>query len=231
MNNLDSTQSSTDTVSSNSTVTLHHNRVELALHHVRDATGDAHPLLLLHGLGEHTAACVPDVVSSWEGDIWGLDFTGHGASTLPVGGGYTAEILMGDADMAVDHVGTCTVVGRGLGGYIALLIAGARPDVVHGAVIADGPGLTGGSTSPTSQAVVRLADAGRTPDPYALLELGRDLRPADYALDFVQMATSASHLDEPLCVAAAFRPTWLDAVAGAPGVAQVRLPEALDLYR
>jgi len=220
-----------DTAATAPTATLRHNRVELALHRIREATGDAHPLLLLHGLGERTPDHTPDVVASWDGEIWGLDFTGHGASTLPVGGGYTAEILMGDADLAVDHLGTCTVVGRGLGGYVALLIAGARPDVVHGAVIADGPGLTGGAVSPTSQAVVRLADAGRTPDPYALLELGRDLRPPDYALDFVQMATSTSHLDEPLCVAAAFRPTWLEAVAGAPGVAQMRLPDALDLYR
>ena len=46
-------------------------------------------------------------------------------STVPVGGGYTAEVLMADADTAVAHLGPSTIVGRGLGGYIAVLLAGA----------------------------------------------------------------------------------------------------------
>ena len=72
-----------------------------------------------------------------------LDFTGHGASTMPIGGGYTAEILMADVDAALDHLDEATVVGRGLGAYVALLISGARADRVRGVVLADGPGLSG----------------------------------------------------------------------------------------
>ena len=36
----------------------------------------------------------------WPGPVYGLDFTGHGASTVPVGGGYSAEMLLADADTA-----------------------------------------------------------------------------------------------------------------------------------
>jgi pimeloyl-ACP methyl ester carboxylesterase len=209
-------------------ITLRHNRVELALHEIRAGAG--RPLLLLHGLGEASPDRVPSRADTWAGPVYGLDFTGHGASTLPIGGGYTAEILLGDVDAAINHLGEVTIYGRGLGGYIALLAAGAAPDRVLGAVIADGPGLTGGPTEPTSQAVVRLVDDRHTPDPYALLELGRDLRPADYALDFVRMAVTGSDLDEPINVAAVFRPPWLAAVAAAPGVAGLDVPEALALY-
>ena len=90
------------------------------------------PLLLLHGLGERSRC---HVFAGWPGPVYGLDFTGHGASTIPAGGGYSAEILLADADAAVRHLGEVTVAGRGLGAYVALLLAGpARAVVVgHGA--------------------------------------------------------------------------------------------------
>ncbi len=209
-------------------ITLRHNRIELALHEIRAGAG--RPLLLLHGLGEASPDRVPSRAEDWPGPVFGLDFTGQGASTGPGGGGYTAEILLGDVDAAVSHLGEVTIYGRGLGGYIALLAAGAIPDRVLGAVISDGPGLTGGPTEPTSQAVIRLAEDHQSPDPYALLELGRDLRPVDYAVDFVRLAVAGSDLDEPIDVAAVFRPPWLEAVAAAPGVAGLDVPEALALY-
>ena len=53
---------------------------------------------------------------------------------------------MADADAALAHLGPATVYGRGLGAYVALLIAGARPDLVRGAVLDDGPGLVGGGS-------------------------------------------------------------------------------------
>ena len=214
-----------------STITLRHNRIELALHELRPATGAGHPLLLLHGLGERTPATVPIDAESWSGAIWGLDFTGHGESTLPVGGGYSAEVLLGDVDAAINHLGTVTLIGRGLGGYIALLAAGARADAVHGAIITDGPGLTGGTYESSVPQVVRLKNQGETPDPYALHELSRDVRAADYALDFVQFSTANSELSEPINVSATYRPAWLEAVAAAPGVASLPISDALDLYR
>lgn len=199
---------------------LTHNRVELALHTLRDGDDDRPTLLLLHGLGEASPPAVPAYAVDWPGRVAALDFTGHGASTLPVGGGYTAEIVMADADIAIQHLGEVTIVGRGLGAYVALLVAGARTELVHGAVLADGPGLSGGPSVPTSQPVIVVPPVSSTPDPYALVELGRDLRPPDYAATFARLAVQASSLDEPLVVTAAFRPGWVAAVAAEPGVGQ-----------
>lgn len=209
---------------------LAHNRVELALHRIRDGSGT--PLLLLHGLGEAAPSEVPAAADGWSGPVHALDFTGHGRSTIPIGGGYTAEILMGDADAAIRHLGEAAVVGRGLGAYIALLVAGARADRVRGAVLADGPGLSGGPSVPTSQPVFSLARVDSGPDPYALAELGRDLRPPDYATAFCRLALQGSDLDQPITVAARFRPAWLAAVTGEPGVGEASsVAEALAVYR
>ncbi|MGH9271520.1 MAG: alpha/beta fold hydrolase, partial [Ilumatobacteraceae bacterium] len=179
---------------------LRHHRVELALHRLRP--GDGRPLLLLHGLGERSPEQVPPWIEAWTGPIAALDFTGHGESTIPVGGGYTAEMLLADADAALAELGEATVFGRGLGAYIALQLAGARPAEVVGAVLVDGPGLAGGATFPTSQSFFVLPPADGPPDPYALAELSRDLRPPDYAAAFVRLALAGSRLDEPITVAA-----------------------------
>lgn len=212
-----------------STVRLTHNRIELALHTLR--TGDGPALLLLHGLGESSPAEVPAFAAAWTGGVYALDFTGHGESTMPIGGGYTAEIMMADADIALRHLGQATVVGRGLGAYIALLIAGARADQVRGAVLADGPGLSGGPTVPTSQPVVTVQAVDTAPDPYAIVELGRDLRPGDYATTFVRLANEGSGLDEPITVTARFKPAWLRAVVGEPGVREAAsIAEAIAHY-
>lgn len=216
---------------------LRHGKVDLALHHLRDAIDpSARPLLILHGLGEAAPASTPRWAEDWPGPIDALDFTGHGASTIPRGGGYTAELLLGDADAALaaltggDETRSITVVGRGLGAYIALQLAGARASQVHGAVLVDGPGLAGGPTGPTSQSFFSLPSATSTPDPYALVELGRDLRPPDYATLFVRLALAGSDLDEPIAVASVFRPEWLEAVAREHGVLDITMAEALALY-
>ncbi len=95
---------------------VRHLRINLALHELQ--AGDERPLLLLHGLGERTPSKVPAYASSWPGAVWGLDFTGHGDSDVPSGGGYTCEVLMGDADAALREIGPATVLGRGLGAYV-----------------------------------------------------------------------------------------------------------------
>lgn len=224
------------TVTGNVTM-LRHNKVDLALHHLRDASDSlARPLLLLHGLGEQTPATAPHWVDRWNGTIAGLDFTGHGASTIPAGGGYTAELLLGDADAALAALvdsspdGKITVLGRGLGAYIALQVAGARATQVHGAIMLDGPGLAGGPTGPTSQSFFTLPSGTTAPDPYALVELGRDLRPPDYVRSFVQLAIAGSDIDEPVAVSSVFRPKWLEAVAEEHGVMTVPVDEALAAY-
>jgi pimeloyl-ACP methyl ester carboxylesterase len=210
-------------------VALTHGRITLALHEVRGGTGRR--LLLLHGLGEATPEQVPATVEQWDGPVYGLDFTGHGASTVPRGGGYYAEILMGDVDAALAHLGDATIFGRGLGAYVALLIAGARADVVRGTILADGPGLEGGGPTPGSPFVVLPAPARVVPpDPFALVELTQDVRPADYATAFARQATQASELADPIALTARGRPDWLAAVAKEPGVRVCTIPEALALY-
>ena len=213
---------------------LRHNRVELALHHLRDSTGDGRPLLILHGLGERAPRDVPAWAEPWPGPVAALDFTGHGESTVPRGGGYTAELLHGDADLALaaldDGDAGITVVGRGLGAYVALQLAGARAERIRGTVLVDGPGLAGGPTGPTSQSFFSLESDGSAPDPYALVELGRDLRPPDYATSFARLALAASELDEPIAVACIFKPEWLEAVLNEPGVDETTLAEALERF-
>lgn len=208
---------------------LRHGAVELALHPLKE--GDGRPLLLLHGLGERSPDHLSAQYASWPGAVHALDFTGHGASTVPSGGGYTAEILMGDADAALAELGQATVVGRGLGAYVALLLAGARPEDVRGAIVLDGPGLAGGGSTPSSPSVATVdPTAPVPPDPWALVELTRDPRPPDYATTFVRQAVSFSGLDRPLTVCAIGRPAWVDAVLHEPGVAKTDLAAALALY-
>ena len=194
-----------------SAVLLRHDKVTLALHPLRGA-GDGRALLLLHGRGERSPASVPAALAPWPGSIFALDFTGHGASTLPSGGGYTAEILMADADAALAHLGAATLVGRGLGAYVAMLLAGGGP-------------------RPVTPSIAAPAEAGAgPPDPHALIELARDVRPPDYATSFVRQACQLSGLERPLSVCAVERPDWLAAVVEEPGAECTTLGEALAHY-
>lgn len=218
------------------TVRLRHNKIELALHELRgNRIEGARPVLILHALGEHSPKAAPAWTAAWPGAIWALDFTGHGDSTVPAGGGYTAEILLADADIALAHTGVATVVGFGLGAYIALLVAGARPSLVRGLVLADGSGLAGGGTEPSSAAILGPAPGAHldvAPDPYAFVEMTRDVRPPDYATAFVRQAVQASGAESPIAVCSRSRPPWLAAVVREPGVVEVGdLATALALYR
>jgi pimeloyl-ACP methyl ester carboxylesterase len=210
---------------------LRHNAVELALHHLAGEADGGRPLLLLHGLGERAPATTPDWAERWRGPVHALDFTGHGQSTIPTGGGYSAEVLMADADVALAAIGPSTIVGEGLGAYIALLIAGARPQLVKGAVLCDGPGLFGGGIGPTSATILAVVDKPGPPDPWAMTELSRDVRPPDYAASFVRAALQQSGVSWPFAVCARWRPPWLEAVAMEQGVLEVWLDEAIAFYR
>jgi pimeloyl-ACP methyl ester carboxylesterase len=210
---------------------LRHHRIDLALHRLDEGADPAvQPLLLLHGLGERSPDRVPGHIR-WPGPVFGLDFTGHGRSTMPVGGGYTSELLVGDVDAALERLGQVTILGRGLGAYIALLTAAARPAQVMGAVLSDGPGLVGGGVHPGSPAVMHPAPGSvGPPDPFALIELARDVRPPDYAQTYVRFVVERSGLERPLIVSAVVRPEWLRAVASEPGVGQDTTAAALDHF-
>jgi pimeloyl-ACP methyl ester carboxylesterase len=213
------------------TVALQHNNVRLALHELRPGPG--RPLLHLHGLAERTPSAVPAHLEGWAGPVWGLDLSGHGASDVAVGAGYFCEALMGDVDIAIAHLGAVTVYGRGLGAYVGLLAAGGRAEDVRGAILADGPGLAGGGPSPSSPAVpsaVGVPPPGGTPDPWALYELTRDVRPPDYAATFARQASTRSGLDTAIAVVGVNRPPWLEGVIAEPGVTECTLEDALALF-
>ena len=140
---------------------------------------------------------------------------------------------MADVDIALAHLGPVTIYGRGLGAYVGLLVAGGRPELVRGAILADGPGLAGGGPSPASPAIATAVDPpppGGTPDPWALYELTRDVRPPDYAATFARQAATRSGLDTAIAVVGVNRPPWLEAVVAEPGVVECSLAEALALF-
>jgi pimeloyl-ACP methyl ester carboxylesterase len=140
---------------------------------------------------------------------------------------------MGDVDAAIAHLGAVTLYGRGLGAYVGLLAAGGRAEDVHGAILADGPGLAGGGPSPGSPSVATAVSPpppGGTPDPWAIYELTRDIRPPDYAATFARQAAARSGLDLAIAVVGVNRPPWLEGVVAEPGVIECTLEEALRLF-
>ncbi len=212
---------------------LQHGRVSLALHQMRIGADGQPSLLLLHGLGSRTPEHVPaQIDAAWTGPIYGLDFTGHGLSGIPTGGGYSAELLMADADSALRSIGPAFLLGAGVGGYVALLTAGAAPQRVRGIAVMGGTGLSGGGTRPGSEVIAVPAARvdGSTPDPFALLELAMDVRPPNYVASFVRRFVADNGSDQPVSVCTAARPPWLAAVVEEFGVGVVSLGEALESF-
>jgi pimeloyl-ACP methyl ester carboxylesterase len=211
------------------TVFLQHNRVRLALHPLKQ--GNGLPLLLLHGLGERSPSALPPEYAGWPGPVHALDFTGHGDSEVPRGGGYSCEFLMADADAALAYLGQVAIAGRGLGAYIAMLLAGARPALVRGAILRDGPGLAGGGAS-TKNPYIPVVDTTQPapPDPYAIAELATEARPPAYATNYAMLAVQRSDLAHPISVCTCEQPDWLEAVMSATGVEKCTLPDALRDY-
>jgi pimeloyl-ACP methyl ester carboxylesterase len=213
--------------------TLTHGRISLALHQLK-ADGSHRPLLHLHGLGLRTPDVLPLELETWPGPVYGLDFTGHGDSTAPKGGGYTPELLMGDVDAAIEELAKedgVTLLGKGIGGYVALLTAASRFDAVQGAIICDGPGLSGGGPAPGTPTIARVdVNAPTPPDPFAMAELSKDVRPPYYAVDFVNLILVNSKRPDPVAVCARARPEWLEAVLEELGTTPVTLEEALARY-
>lgn len=210
---------------------LRHHRVDLALWPLRAAQAGSGvgPLLVLHELGGRTSG-VPTVAAGWPGAIWGLDLCGHGASTVPRGGGYGPEVLVGDVDAALADLGPVTLLGFGLGGYVALLVAGARAAQVRGVVVGDGLGLLGGAAVAGVAPPVGVPGAGTsgTPDPYAVAELSVDVRPDEYAAAFAEAAVAGGAV-EPAVVVAVTEPVgWVAAVLAVPGVVRSSVAVALE---
>lgn len=207
-------------------IRVQHGRVSLALHALgagsRSSTasraGDGRALLCLHAL-RGRAADWQHHAAAWPGPVYALDFSGHGDSAWLRGGAYSPELLAGDADAALARLGEACLAGAGLGAYVALLVAGARPGQVPGALLLAGPGLAGAGAEPDPQRAPdagwrRALDAIRTPlaerpgsDPLlALLET--DFRPPDYAEAFAARAQRLLLLEGSEAL-----PPWWEAIA------------------
>jgi len=198
-------------------ISIRHGRVSLALHPLREAPG--RPLLCLHAVGG-SARDFREAARLWPGPVFALDFSGHGDSGPLRGGGYFPENLAGDADAALARIGPALLAGAGIGAYVALLLAGGRPDAVPSALLLPGAGLEGGGPAPNreSDTLARWADfdpplPGCDP---AVRRLERDVRPPEYAEAF---ARAAGHL---LLAEGDFpQPPWWRAVRASPTAAPV----------
>ena len=182
---------------------LKHGRVSLRLHKLSPASaGDSSPpLLMLHELAS-SAAAWGDEWRSWQGPVYALDFAGHGESEHAIGRSYYPEFFVIDADLALHAIGdSAYLAGAGIGAYVAMLLAGSRPDRIPAALLLPGRGLASGGESPNfdrdQQGVraweARIEGAARTDsqadDPFVATCEG-DLRPLDYVSDFANAARS-----------------------------------------
>jgi pimeloyl-ACP methyl ester carboxylesterase len=201
-----------------------HGQVRLALLELRAAGGPR--VLLLHALGESSASWHEDAVA-WPGTAVALDFAGHGTSSWRPGGAYTAELFAADVDAALAALGPCALAGKGLGAYVALLVAGARPQLAPAALLLPGAGLAGLGPAPEPERVPDLVGSlgalDRTPaqrgigtDP-ATRACDADVRPPDYARAFGAAARRLVLLED-----GGGRPPWWEALRTLPSVRSVR---------
>jgi pimeloyl-ACP methyl ester carboxylesterase len=194
-----------------------HGALQLALHQLHEGKGSR--LLLLHDLGGSSAGWGAEV-GGWPGDVYALDLAGHGASDWRPGGAYTPELFAADVDAALAATqGTeAYLAGAGLGAYVVLLVAGARPDVVRGVLLMPGPGLEGVGPQPYHAGALDASPLGPTAAPCdpVLWACRDDPRPPDYARSFALEARNLLLLED-----GGARPPWWEALRGVGSARQI----------
>ena len=203
---------------------LKHCHIELELHELQ--SGDGLPLLLLHELRSSSAEW--SRTWAWPGPVYALDFSGHGASDWMKGGGYYPELLAGDADAALAHLGSAAVAGAGVGAYVALMLAGARSASVPAVLLLSGAGLEGAGPVPEYEApfpeieAITKSGAGSCDPLVAILDYF--VRPREYAYDLAFAAQRILVAED-----GSERPPWWNAVrsCGNAEVASTDLRAAL----
>jgi pimeloyl-ACP methyl ester carboxylesterase len=209
--------------------TIEHGRVRVALHELRSGPGPA--VVAVHALHGASAEW-GESLASWHGSVYAVDLTGHGSSGALAGGAYYPELLAGDVDVAVAATGARHLVGRGLGAYLALLVAGSRPTRIDGALLLPGEGLDGGGADPVfhdvharfDEGLRKSAEPSRSANDPALSLLESDVRPRDYAESFARRARRILLAED-----GGARPPWWSALRELPGIETVstELPTAL----
>lgn len=126
------------------------------------------PTVLLHGFLDHagTWSRVAARLSGWR---LALDHRGHGRSPH-VGEGdddafhtYTFAEYLADLDGLLAQTGPALLVGHSMGGTLASMYAGVRPERVRGLVTVDGLGLVDSSASGPDRMIEFLDGVARLP--------------------------------------------------------------------
>jgi pimeloyl-ACP methyl ester carboxylesterase len=194
-----------------------HGALRLALHQRHEGKGSR--LLLLHDLGGSSAGWGAEV-EGWPGDVHALDLAGHGTSDWRPGGAYTPELFAADVDaaLAATQGAETYLAGAGLGAYVVLLVAGARPDVVPGALLMRGAGLEGGGPQPHHAGALDTSSLGATAAPCdpLLWACRDDPRPPDYARSFALETRNLLLLED-----GGTRPPWWEALRDAGSARQI----------
>ena len=139
-------------------------------------SADKTPLVMLHGWMD-VAASFQFVVDALAQDHWVIapDWRGFGLTETPATDNFWFPDYLADLDQVLDHyVGDrpINLLGHSMGGHVATLFAGVRPERVHRLINLEGFGLP--STRP-AQAPSRLA---KWMDELKALQLGEmDLKP------------------------------------------------------
>jgi pimeloyl-ACP methyl ester carboxylesterase len=198
---------------------LLHARTALELHELSHRDGPA--LLLLHSLGGSSVDW-SEAPALWPGRVYALDFSGHGRSEWVCGGVYMPELLSGDADAALAHIGAASIAGAGIGAYVALLLAGGRSEQVPAALLLPGRGLDGGGARPDfdRDGLSEVTPPTSAPLPPGCDPLCRalqvDVRPPEYAAHFAAGARRVLLLED-----GGARPPWWERARQAPGAQAV----------
>ena len=213
-------------------IKLRSGRSEVALHTLSERAGPV--LLALHEL-EGCAQDFAPLAAAWPGSVHALDLSGHGASDWLVGRAYSAERWAADADVALSHLGTAHLMGRGVGAMAALLLAGARPERVPASYLVAGAGLEACGERPDENRVAQdraflgtcLEAASRAEgtgtDPF-VIETESHHRPQRYARGLAECARTVLLGEDGTA-----RPAWWTAIRTCPNVSAAPANEAEGL--
>jgi pimeloyl-ACP methyl ester carboxylesterase len=112
--------------------------------------------VLVHGIACHRAFMAPQVrFLRARHRVVAIDLRGHGDSDAPRQR-YTIQALADDVGWICEQLDLerAVVVGHSLGGLVALQLAGARPDLIGGAVLIDSVLLAAGDRQATVDGLV-----------------------------------------------------------------------------